>query len=475
MRFERAKGLSATETAMVELMDRSDQVSRLITVSQGILDEVRERDAASQARIEFLEGRVKDLDKFVYELMKTERQAHIRRRGKVRWYSAKKGYGFITADDGSDFFFHHTGLAWHQLEAEPSAGVPVTFTPHATRRTTEARAVVLHGDAKPRDNGKRHRRPQQQGPVKPLSPQPPAVAENGGSPVTSTADRHGGQHFTPLASRLAREQPRRPVTPPAQTPALAGTASPRVTSSAGRHIDRGRQQQSPAPLSRSNAREPPPAARSPAVQSLTPPSVLGSVADEESSSEAASYSSAESCSSLPDEDWPPPPAAAFYSSAESCPSLSDDDASSSPATEPKRIAPSDRHHLRHHPRVVSPPPAAGRKDVSSGLTGTDLHNLYLESGLQKVMSLVASTGPAASETSATTERERLRRRHSRVVSSPPAVGRGDAPSDLAGNCTLPLHAQPTDSQNQDLLCFDCGGIVYSQDPPYSLPNCVAFS
>jgi CspA family cold shock protein len=27
-------------------------------------------------------------------------------KGKVKWFSAKKGYGFITSDDGKDVFVH---------------------------------------------------------------------------------------------------------------------------------------------------------------------------------------------------------------------------------------------------------------------------------------------------------------------------------------------------------------------------------
>ena len=31
-------------------------------------------------------------------------------KGKVKWFSNQKGYGFITADDGKDVFVHHTAI-----------------------------------------------------------------------------------------------------------------------------------------------------------------------------------------------------------------------------------------------------------------------------------------------------------------------------------------------------------------------------
>ncbi len=37
-------------------------------------------------------------------------------KGTVKWYSQKKGFGFIVQEDGTELFVHHTALAGQRLD-----------------------------------------------------------------------------------------------------------------------------------------------------------------------------------------------------------------------------------------------------------------------------------------------------------------------------------------------------------------------
>jgi CspA family cold shock protein len=44
-------------------------------------------------------------------------------KGKVKWYNASKGYGFIKGEDGKDIFVHRTGLDDSVKRLEPEQEV----------------------------------------------------------------------------------------------------------------------------------------------------------------------------------------------------------------------------------------------------------------------------------------------------------------------------------------------------------------
>lgn len=47
-------------------------------------------------------------------------------QGTVKWFNDQKGYGFISADDGNDYFVHHTGINGTGFKSLPE-GARVEF------------------------------------------------------------------------------------------------------------------------------------------------------------------------------------------------------------------------------------------------------------------------------------------------------------------------------------------------------------
>ncbi|GAA2168078.1 cold shock domain-containing protein [Pedococcus bigeumensis] len=61
--------------------------------------------------------------------------------GKVKWYDAEKGFGFISDDDGSDVFLHANALP--EGVATLKGGTRVEFSVAEGRRGTQALQVTL--------------------------------------------------------------------------------------------------------------------------------------------------------------------------------------------------------------------------------------------------------------------------------------------------------------------------------------------
>ena len=65
----------------------------------------------------------------------------IRSRGQVKWYDARKGYGFILRDGGSKVFVHHSSIV-QDGPVELKAGELVEFNSERTSCGLVAHSVV---------------------------------------------------------------------------------------------------------------------------------------------------------------------------------------------------------------------------------------------------------------------------------------------------------------------------------------------
>ncbi len=73
--------------------------------------------------------------------------------GKVKWYDAEKGFGFISDDDGGDVFLHANALP--EGVETLKGGVRLEFSVAEGRRGTQALAVTLLEPAPSVSAGKR--------------------------------------------------------------------------------------------------------------------------------------------------------------------------------------------------------------------------------------------------------------------------------------------------------------------------------
>jgi len=45
-----------------------------------------------------------------FEILSMEKEVKEVAQGTVKWFNESKGFGFITAEDGTDVFVHHTSI-----------------------------------------------------------------------------------------------------------------------------------------------------------------------------------------------------------------------------------------------------------------------------------------------------------------------------------------------------------------------------
>jgi len=62
-------------------------------------------------------------------------------KGKVKWYDIKKGYGFITSEDGKDIFIHKNEVPYWNIFL--NKGDKVNFIKKNTHKGIEATNIKV--------------------------------------------------------------------------------------------------------------------------------------------------------------------------------------------------------------------------------------------------------------------------------------------------------------------------------------------
>ena len=65
--------------------------------------------------------------------------------GTVKWFSNEKGYGFITGDDGVDYFVHYSAIQGDSGFKTLTEGDPVSFDTENTPKGLQAVNVSVEG------------------------------------------------------------------------------------------------------------------------------------------------------------------------------------------------------------------------------------------------------------------------------------------------------------------------------------------
>jgi len=59
-------------------------------------------------------------------------------QGTVAWFNSKKGFGFITSEDGTDIFVHKSGVDYIGLRNHLEEGLRVTYEVETTPKGKKA-------------------------------------------------------------------------------------------------------------------------------------------------------------------------------------------------------------------------------------------------------------------------------------------------------------------------------------------------